>query len=429
MTTKITADNISANSITLDKLEPSVVTQITSSVVSGISVSNIIVTDSNFNNTEDTSISATTGGFLKLLGSGFDQANVFFSNTLVFGSELAANNISSTEIRLTVGVTNPSSSSGPYNLFLINRKGATAIKLSAFTSIVLQPTAGWFGGGGPPSISNVDRITFATDTATASSRGPLSLAFIYTGATGNDNFGWFGGGEPGARTNITRITFANDSVTSTNRGALVSGAAKIAATGNSNFGWFGGGVAPPTTSRVNRVDFAEDTATATARGPLSSAKYALAAKGDDNYGWFGGGAFPAISTVDRIDFAADTNTASVRGPLSSVNFDLGAVTDKINIWFGGGYAPSPLFNISRVERMTMATDTGATSTRGPLTIAQKSRRQGCTGNLDFGWFGGGGPPIDSRVDRITFLNDTVTASARGVLTSARMGASATAGLL
>ena len=53
----------------------------------------------------------------------------------------------------------------------------------------------WFGGGTTPSlVSTVDRITFATDTATASVRGPLSLARQYLAATGKTTKGWFGGG-------------------------------------------------------------------------------------------------------------------------------------------------------------------------------------------------------------------------------------------
>ena len=37
-------------------------------------------------------------------------------------------------------------------------------------------TAGWFGGGTTPSyVSTVQRITYATDTATSVNKGPLSL--------------------------------------------------------------------------------------------------------------------------------------------------------------------------------------------------------------------------------------------------------------
>jgi hypothetical protein len=43
-------------------------------------------------------------------------------------------------------------------------------------------TDGWFGAGADPLTSTVNRITYATDTATASVRGPLSLAREYLAA-------------------------------------------------------------------------------------------------------------------------------------------------------------------------------------------------------------------------------------------------------
>jgi len=48
-------------------------------------------------------------------------------------------------------------------------------------------TAGWYAGGsiGPSTLSTVQRITYATDTATASVRGPLSSArYGLAGAAG-----------------------------------------------------------------------------------------------------------------------------------------------------------------------------------------------------------------------------------------------------
>ena len=48
-----------------------------------------------------------------------------------------------------------------------------------------EATAGWFGGGYSPFSSEVDRITYATDTATTSVRGPLSSArYGLAGASG-----------------------------------------------------------------------------------------------------------------------------------------------------------------------------------------------------------------------------------------------------
>ena len=87
-------------------------------------------------------------------------------------------------------------------------------------------TAGWFGGG-YDSVSDqgstVQRITFATDTNTASVRGPLSLARQRLAAAGNTTDGWFGGGGvPGGGTSSTvdRITYATDTATASVRGPL-----------------------------------------------------------------------------------------------------------------------------------------------------------------------------------------------------------------
>jgi hypothetical protein len=61
-----------------------------------------------------------------------------------------------------------------------------------------------------------------------------------------------------------------------------------------------------------------------ARGPLSAGRYHVAAAGNTTDGWFAGGWSPGtISRVDRITYATDTATASVRGPLSGVTYGMG----------------------------------------------------------------------------------------------------------
>ena len=198
-----------------------------------------------------------------------------------------------------------------------------------------ENTAAWFGGGTFGSGSRVDRITFATDTATASIRGPLSSARKFLGAAGNDTDGWFGGGQinnPAAssRSTVDRITYATDTATASVRGPLSSARYKLAAAGNTTDGWFGGGrnfFSGPYAvvgSTVNRITYATDTETASVRGPLSGTRYGLAAAGNTTDGWFGGGAPGPYSTVDRITYATDTATASVRGPLSGVSYNLAA---------------------------------------------------------------------------------------------------------
>jgi hypothetical protein len=286
---------------------------------------------------------------------------------------------------------------------------------------------GWFGGGlvpgSPvPRTLVVDRVDFSNDTASASSRGPLSSARNALAATGNSNYGWFGGGDTGgpAVTTVDRIDFSNDFATATARGPLNTSRTDFAATGNSNYGWFGGGNNPGV-SRVERIDFSNDSTTASPRSPLSVARYALTSSGNSNYGWFGGGinfAFTPglLSTVDRVDFSNDFATSNVRGPLSSGRGYLAATGNSNYGWFSGGTTVSP--RVTTVERIDFSNDSTTASIRGPLSLDRHSLA--ATGNSNYGWFGGGNGPSSndvSRIDRIDFSNDSLTASIRGLLST------------
>ena len=202
-------------------------------------------------------------------------------------------------------------------------------------------TAGWWGGGSPGK-TNVVRITFATDTATSSVRGPLSAGRYLLAAASNFTDGWFGDGQYPNTSTVQRITYATDTNTASVRGPLSGARYRLSATGNTTDGWFGGGISPSPygpVSTVDRITYATDTATASVRGPLSLARNGLAAVGNSDYGWYGGG-YPVTSRVDRITFATDTDTASVRGPLSVARRLLTAVGNTTDGWFGGGYSPA-----------------------------------------------------------------------------------------
>jgi hypothetical protein len=293
-----------------------------------------------------------------------------------------------------------------------------------FFGIIITPyvnTAAWFGGGYGP-LSTVQRITYATDTATASVRGPLSVARYGLAAAGNTTDGWFGGGWDGGTlyATVNRITYATDTATASVRGPLSLARAYLAATGNTTDGWFGGGWGTPSivpVSTVDRITYATDTATASVRGPLSVARQKLAAVGNSDYGWFGGGDPGWRSTVDRITYATDTATASVRGSLSAGGYGLAAAGNTTDGWFGGGYSafyyPNPQ---STVERITYATDTATASVRGPLSAGKYMLA--AAGNATDGWFGGGrlaSFAAISTVNRITYATDTATAAVRGPL--------------
>ena len=189
-------------------------------------------------------------------------------------------------------------------------------------------TAGWYGGGNGP-VSTIDRITFATDTATATARGPLSSATYKLGATGNLTYGWFAGGVlAGAApfyslSTVQRITYATDTATASVRGPLAAPTRSLAASGNTTDGWFGGGYngpagGPNILSLVSRITYATDTSTASQRGPLTIARSKPGSVSDNSaYSWFAGGTPGPFSTIDRITYATDTATSETRGPLTA----------------------------------------------------------------------------------------------------------------
>ena len=290
------------------------------------------------------------------------------------------------------------------------------------------PTAGWYAGGS--NKSTIDRITFATDTATASVRGPLSSVRYQAAGAGTFTDGWIAGGGPTPpQSTIDRITYATDTATTSIRGPLSIGIAALAGVSdNTTYGWFGGGNSPSNTfniSTIQRIVYSSDTSTATTRGQLSVGRILPSATGDTTYGWFGGGRNPAltptrVSTIDRITYATDTGTASVRGPLTVSVDKTGAIGTTTYGWFGGGYL-STSEDTSTVSRITYATDTATASVRGPLSLARSGLGVSTSGDENYGWFGGGEASFvaKSTIDRIEYATDTATATARGPLSVAR----------
>jgi hypothetical protein len=310
------------------------------------------------------------------------------------------------------------------------------------------PTAAWFAGGQLPNtgnLSTVDRTTYATDTATATVRGPLNGTRYNNAGTGNLNYGWFAGSRNTvAISSVSRITYATDTDTASNRGPLSYSAYSIAATGTDTYGWFAGGQdeSPSNYSYVSRITYATDTGTASTRGPLTSnARDSAATTDSTTYGWFAigfasGTPIGYTSAIARITYATDTATATSRGALSLTRGGMGGTGSTSYGWFGGGYfVGPPTFSpnmYSRVDRIDYATDTATASVRGPLSIAKKSMATS-TDSTTYGWFGGGdnGEPPNysiSSVDRITYATDTVTATARGPLSSAKRYLAASSGI-
>lgn len=295
-----------------------------------------------------------------------------------------------------------------------------------------EATAGWFGGGFTSSpltaLSSVERITYATDTATATVRGPLSGITYTQASAGTFTQGWFGGGNtypigpPYRISTVQRITYATDTATASVRGPLNTTPNYLGATSDqTTYGWFVGGTTPGLSlSSVERITYATDTTTASVRGTLSYAQARMASVGNTTDGWFVSG---PNSSVQRITYASDTATATVRGPVAViVRFSAGTGTSSQG-WIAGKNDEATNTN---VQRITYATDTATASVRGPLSV-DVFQMSASTDDTTYGWWGGGLPGT-SVVQRITYASDTVTASLKGPLTSARYATSATSGI-
>ena len=327
--------------------------------------------------------------------------------------------------------------------------------LSSFSA----PGHGYFAGGNYTMLSSVDRMDYSNDTATAVAKGPLSSARGYnSGVSSRDiggslsgtptfiprirwvdsvaevpisslapSFGYFQNGSNN-KTVVERLDFDNDTETLVAKGNLSEGRKDLATVGNTSYGYFAAGYVYPDPSpgsrhrsTVDRLDYSNDTTNAVAKGPVRS-RYNVGGTGNASYGYVvGGDDGSGISRtwVDRIDYGNDTATASPKGDLNispGGRKKQGCVGNMSFGYFTGGTNGSQYF--THINRIDYSNDTATAPTKGNLSIARDSLKS--TGNASFGYcIGGYAPSLSSpitTVDRIDYSNDTAVASVRGSLT-------------
>ena len=283
---------------------------------------------------------------------------------------------------------------------------------------------GWICGGyGSAAVSTVQKITYATDTATTSLRGTLGRTFNWpTGVTSMNN-GWVGGGA-GPVSTVLGITYATDTATATVRTNLLTALLGLTGVNSATNGWFAGGGTASNVIGVTSVQgiiFATDTAAPTLRGNLAITLLGSGGVGNTTNGWFCAGAATVASTASSntqsLTYATDTAVASIRGNLPIASIFHAATTNSSYGWLAACGAGG---SVTSVERITFATDTAVGSTRGNLATGTASLPGGI-GNATNGWICGGSPstPI-TNVQGITYATDTAVASQRGKLTTGVM---------
>jgi len=123
-------------------------------------------------------------------------------------------------------------------------------------------THGYFAGGVSGSVaqqSHIQRIIYSSGTTELVPSVNLSEARKDFAAAGNDTHGYFVGGDPAGKTNVDRITYATNTgdVSSTNmypNTSLNPGQAGSIATGNSTHGYFN-----MSSTRLNKLEYTTST--------------------------------------------------------------------------------------------------------------------------------------------------------------------------
>ena len=139
---------------------------LTGGASTGPVITSIIVTDSNYNNLDDTAL-LPAGGYAKLIGSGFASGCSAYFN----GSSVTTTFVSATEVRVVI----PATTAGTYNVMLFNPSTAGAIYLNL--GISSAPTFTTSAG----SLGTSYETTAVSTSIAATGDAPITYA-LYSGS-------------------------------------------------------------------------------------------------------------------------------------------------------------------------------------------------------------------------------------------------------
>ena len=257
--------------------------------------------------------------------------------------------------------------------------------------------------------------------------------FIYDKSPVGTDFGYViaGGPSPSSYSTIDRIDYGNDTAQASPKGPINTPRNRLGATSSITHGYIGGGSTGGgvAVSNVDRIDYGNDTATTSPKGPMAGTAYWRQATGNTNFGYFGSGygiGYGSETVVERIDYSNDTAQATPKGNLRVPGHWAGAATGNVDFgYFGGGAMPSAGSNIDRID---YANDTAVALARGPLTPGRQnqSTKMSAAGSSFFGYWMGAQSGPATLVDRLDYANDTNQAVTKGGIGSpSRYAGSAT----
>ena len=271
-----------------------------------------------------------------------------------------------------------------------------------------SPNAGYFGGGGTPSVTAVtDKLNYSSDTTAYTPGANLTVARYFLAATGNQMQSYFGGGgSPGPVSTMDKLTYSSDTTVAAPGSNLITIRYLHAGAGNSTAGYFGGGNTPGgNVATVEKLTYASGSVIYAPTANLSAPRQYFYATGNQTAGYFGGGYNSGyVSIMDKLTYSTDTTVYTPTANLLTPKYLVGAAGNSTNGYFGGGYDGSSFR--TTMDKVTFSTDTTVAVPGANLSLERYS--VGATGNSTAGYFGGGSNSSGaaSRMDKLTYSTDT-----------------------
>lgn len=195
---------------------------------------------------------------------------------------------------------------------------------------VSSPTAAYFSGGqpSPTALDSTQKISFSDDTAVAVPGATMPTGVFYTAVTGNSTHGYFGAGRnPGLSprniTNMQKLTYSSETFANAPSGSLSAARYGHFAGGNSEAGYYVAGYSigwfpsDGYVSIVDKLSYSTDTRSFSPGAGVNPRGF-RAATGNSSACYTFGGISPAPDTTqaEKLTFTTETST-NVPGALAS----------------------------------------------------------------------------------------------------------------
>ena len=304
--------------------------------------------------------------------------------------------------------------------FTRSKKGTWVTPDQSFAStLAVPPNVGYSGGGqGPASTSSFAKTNFADDTSSDVPSAKLIAATTNIGGIGNPSNGYMVGGGLPTVTTTNKLSYASETVSISPGSTLTAARYSHGTLGRQEFAGYviGGGdpnyLYPKSTAM--KLTYAVDTFSDLPSAYMSSTMMQVTGASNTTQAIFGTGTSPAgsgfASGFNRLTFSTES-TALVPGVNTITKSRVRSTGNDTHGYFAGGEISGGTQILSTVTKYTYSSDT-VTNIPGTLTIPKQNA--GCSGNSSDGYVIGGlnkdtaPTTFYSSVDKIDYATDNVS---------------------